>query len=278
MRLRPKHKHVFTGKVPWAILATMFPPRPILLVIALLFWGHAGFGQTVVNSAFLNRYPANKYSDTSNWSPPEVPNNTSARNYNVSIGVGYSVDVDTNATVSNLTLTGSYTGLQISGETFAVTGTTTNQVDKGTISIQSSSTAEAKFSAGTLSRFSNKTLSGNYSIFGNGLPGTLQFNGASVSTLTNAFLYLSGPLSRVVDEFGNDALLNLARLDSASSFYLFDHNIVTNAQFSNEGYLSISQGHNGTTFTAAVGLTNFDSVTRTITGGNFAIGGFDSTV
>jgi hypothetical protein len=257
----------------------MFPSRFLCLGIGLFVCCQSAGAQAVVNSTFLNNSPASKYSDAKNWAPPEVPNNTSAKNYNVNIGVAYAVEVDTNATISNLTLSTSSAGLQIREKTLAVTGTTTDQLAGGThIDIQSSKIAEAKFNAGTLSRFSNNTLSGNYLIFSQGLPATLQFNGAAVSTLSNAYLGLNGPLARVIDESGNDALINLARVDGGATLSIFDHNVVTNAPFSNEGSLSVSQGPSGTTFTAAVGLTNFDLATHTLTGGNFAIGGFDSTV
>jgi hypothetical protein len=254
-------------------------PRRLLFFVVLLLCDRFAVAQTVVKSTFINNSSFSKYSNANNWAPPEVPNNTSAKHYDVDLGMSGGVEVDTDATISNLTLPASSSGLQIVGKTLAVTGTTNNQLAGGThIDIQSSQTAEAKFNAGTLSRFSNKSLSGNFLIFCHGLPATLQFNGASVSTLSNAYLALHGPLARIVDESGNDALINLARVDSTSTLSIFDHNVVTNAPFSNEGSLSVSQGPFGTTFTATVGLTNFDLATRTITGGNFAVGGFDSTV
>jgi len=253
----------------------MFSLRSTAAAVAFLFLQQFAAAQTVVNSTFLNRYPENSYSDPNNWSPAEVPNNTAAKEYNVDISPWFVVEVDNDATISNLTLSGIYTGLNIRQTAFRVTGATTHQIEQGSIYIEASATTAAIFDAGTLSRFSNNTLSGNYTIFSQGSPATLQFNGAAVSTVSG-YLGLYGPLSRIVDEFGNDALLNLARLETGSTLSVSNHSLVTNAPFSNEGRLSISQGQTATTFTAAVSLANFDAATRTITGGEFSIGGYDS--
>lgn len=258
-------------------------PRRVLFLVGLLLCGRFAVAQTVVNSTFVSRFPVSgydKYSNPNNWSPAEVPNNTGAKTYNVNISQNFSIDVDTNATIADLSLSfpQSGGGLRITDKTLAVTGTTTNQLTTGSISITASATGQAKFNAGTLSSFSNHVLSGSYSISSQGGPATLQFQHAAVSTISNGTVYFGGPLARMVDELGNDALPNLAHLDSSASLYITDHSMVTNVPFANDGYLSVGQSKTGTTFTAAVGLTNFDLATRTITGGNFAIGGSNSTV
>jgi hypothetical protein len=251
--------------------------RYLVPFLTLLFLGDFAASQTVVNSTFIDQSAAN-YDDPTNWMPAEVPNNTVLKNYNVNISPGFAVEVNVDATISNLTLAGAFTGLNIRGKTFVVNGTTTNQIKSGVINVESSASAAAKFDAGMLSRFSNKALSGNYIISSYGSPATLQFRGADISTLSDGYFGFNGPLARIVDESGNDALLNLARLESGATLSLFDHSLVTNAPFSNEGSLSITQGHTGTTFTSAVSLTNFDPGTRTITNGNFAIGGYDPAI
>jgi len=250
----------------------MFPLRYLCLAFALLVCCEFARAQTVVNSTFVDHYPNPFYGDPNNWAPPEVPNNTALKQYNVNISPGFGVEVNTDATISNLTLTGQFTALRVTEKTLVVTGTTTNQLDSEGITVQTFSSGEAKFNAGTLSSFSNHTLSGSYSISSRDFPATLQFNGAAVSTLSNGYVGFFGPQAQMVDENGNDALLNVARVDSDATLSIADHSMVTNAPFSNEGSLSVSQIHMATTFTAAVSLTNFDLGTRTITGGNFAIG------
>ena len=167
----------------------MVPSRHLCLALFLLC-GHFATAQTVVQSIFLNRFPAANYDDPSNWSPAEVPNNTALKNYNVLINVGFAVEVNTDATISNLAISGAFTGLNVRGKTFVVTGTTTDGIESGSIDIESSATAAAKFDAGMLTTFSNKTLTGNYTISSYGSPATLQFRGADISRLSNAHLGL----------------------------------------------------------------------------------------
>lgn len=248
----------------------MFSLRSLCAALALLSLRQLATAQTVVNSTFLNRHPEPAiYSDPNNWAPAEVPNNTSAKQYNVDIG--RVVDVDVDATILNLRLGGAYTGLNIVEKTFTINGATTNEIQSGSITIQSSAAAAARFNAGTLSRFANNGLSGNYYIQSDGMPATLQFQGANITTLTDGYFSLSGPLAGMVDENGNDALRNLAHLESSATLSITNHNFVTNAPFSNDGSLFVRQGATTTSFTAAVFLTNFDPATRTITGGNFSI-------
>lgn len=250
-------------------------PRYFLPVLGLLLFGDFAAAQTVVNSFFLNRYPATNYDDPNNWTPAEVPNNNALRNYNVLIGTTFAVEVNVDAAISNLSLSGSFTGgLNIRGKTFLVTGTTTSDLQR--INVESSASAAAKFDAGMLTTFSNKALRGNYAISSYGSPATLQFRGADIRTLEDAHIGFYGPLARIVDESGNDALRNLARVGGRASLSISDHSLVTNAPFSNDGSLSVSQGQTATTFTATVSLTNFDPATRTITGGDFRISASDS--
>ena len=240
----------------------------------VLFFGWVQFAgaQTVVNSTFVNpAFGYGNYNEPNNWNPAEVPNNTATKVFNVNIATFFEVQVTIDATISNLHL-GSATGLAVKlGKTFTVAGSTTIDFPGGLIDIESYAPAPpSKFDAGTLSAFSDHTLRGEYVLEGS----ILQFRGADVWNLRGGGLRLSGPLSAVVDEAGNDALRNLALVDSTAQITLQERNFVTNAPFLNEGSLNLWSSTLGpSTFTATAGLKNFDAVTRTLSGGRFDLGG-----
>jgi hypothetical protein len=252
--------------------------RNLAPLFTLLVLGEFAAAQTVVNSTFLDHYPIGNYSDPNNWTPAEVPNNTAAKQFNVTIAVPFFVDVDIDgATISNLTLGGGqFSGLTITNRTFSVTGTTVNQSESGAILIESGRDAPAKFSAGTLTNFSANTLRGNYRVASYGTAATLQFIGANIFTLRDGDVELYGSLAAIMDESGNDALRTLGRLDSTATLWLSDHNLVTQAPFFNDGSIFIYPGYMPTAFTATVSLENFDPATRTITGGTFSVSGAGS--
>src|SRR5213595_3237249 len=78
---------------------TRFGPFLVVLLTA----ARIATAQEIVNSIFTPQYPDhNSYSDPANWSPPEVPNNSPAKNYNVTIRSPANLDID--ATVSNLVI------------------------------------------------------------------------------------------------------------------------------------------------------------------------------
>jgi hypothetical protein len=249
----------------------MFPSRYLCLALVLLC-GHVVTAQTVVNSTFVNPvFGYDNYDDPNNWNPAEVPNNTATKLFNVNIATFFEVEVAIDATISNLHL-GSSTGLAVKlGKTFTVTGATTIELPGGGIDIESYSPAPpSKFDAGTLSTFSNHTLRGGYILDGS----ILQFRGADVWNLRGGGLRLTGPLSAVVDEAGNDALRNLALVDASAQITLDNRNLVTNAPFLNEGSLSLWSSTLGpSTFTATAGLRNFDASTRTLSSGSFDLSG-----
>jgi hypothetical protein len=254
----------------------MVPPRSIFLALGLLLCQRFVHGQTVVNSTFVGKAPApnfEHYSNPTSWSPAEVPNNTAAKRFNVTTGdTTFQVLVDIDATISNLTITPPYGSISVSGKTFTVTGTTSLAHD-GFINVEFSGGAAGKFNAGTFLRFSDHTLSGYYNIGSSVNPGpaTMQFNGADIWTFTDGQLFLDGPFSALVDEAGNDALRNFARLDKSGSAYFNDHTVLTSAPFFNDGEMYITQDTVPATFTAAVSLANFDPATRTLTGGIFSL-------
>lgn len=251
----------------------MLPVRNLSLIFGLLVLARFATAQTVVNSLYVG--PTNgTYSPAKNWSPAEVPNNTEARSYNVTIPpTTFVLSVDVDATISNLTLGGL---LRIYGKTLTVTGTTlsaTNQAPN--ISLTSDPNAPAAFNAGVLAAFSNNTLTGRYiisSILSS--PATLQFKGANVSIVSGE-LSLYGAFARIIDENGSDALQNLGRIENGSVLSLDGGNVTTAAPFTNNGTLNLG-GDYPTTFTALTSLTNFDSATHTLSGGTFVLNQFDS--
>ena len=248
----------------------MFPPRFILLAVCGSIAARSCLAVTGVDSTFLNR-PTQQplYSDPANWSPPEVPNNTADRLYNVTIGPPYFVHVDIAATISNLLLPSSFPGLIVE-KNLTVAGTTQNQMLGGSITVQSGDNLPATFKSGSLSSYLNGALFGSYSLIDSGAPATLQFNGARIATLSGGRFTLFGPLARIVDQNGVDALSSLARIDANATLALA-RSLVTNAPFKNDGSLVLFPSGTPTAFTATVGLVNFNSSTRTLTGGDFQI-------
>src|SRR3954467_6576670 len=103
-----------------------FPP--LGLVVSLTFLaGHLVVGQTVVNSTFTpHGYDGyGYYGDAANWSPPEVPNNSPEKTYNITIPQsGFQIRINIDATVSNLTLDSAEILSDGQGHTLAVNGAT----------------------------------------------------------------------------------------------------------------------------------------------------------
>ncbi len=224
--------------------------------------------QTVVNSTFVAQYGS--YRQRSNWSPAEVPRNTASREYNVDLGRSQYVDVDVNATISNLTHRDTPGNLQILNHIFRVTGTT--EIKRPHVSVVSNSSLPSAFNAGTLSAFSSGALTGEYELTSYvGAPATLKFRGANVLALHDAILSLNGAGTVVVDENGNDALRNLGEIDAASKLLLDNRDLVSASPVSIKGALELG-AYGGAIFTASASLTNFDPATRTLTGGRFAVG------
>jgi hypothetical protein len=226
--------------------------------------------QTVVNSTF-QPHASDYYGDANNWSPPEVPNNSPETIYNVTIRDAVRLNVD--ATVSNLTLTGTG-GISNRGHSLAVTGHAT--LENPGLSIDSYE-GNAVFSAGSLSTFSGGTLTGQY-YFNNSNVGsdwaTLQFGGADIVTLSGATVWFTGPRSRIVDELGNDGLRNLAHIDAGSTLTLGGYQTVVAGPFTNDGILYIASDAQPGHFTVTGVLTNFDAASRTLTGGNYWLGAY----
>jgi len=249
----------------------MFSLRSLAAALASLSLTQLAAAQTVVNSTYLGQCQA-AYSDPNCWNPPEVPANTAAKQYAVTIPEHETISFDISATISNLNLTGS---AYIWGVDFTVAGTTDVPVDDffHVIIGSGGGSAATSFNAGTLSTYSAHTLRGRHSISADGaVPATFQFNGADIRVLSEGSLSLAGALARVTDEFGNDGLRNLARIDSTGELSLLGHNLTTTIPFTNDGTLNLGFASTPTTFAATGGLTNFDSTDRTLRGGRFIVG------
>jgi|GEM_PF-1098766 len=249
--------------------------RCSLILSATLAAVQLAAAQTVVNSTFQPHPGAGdgNYGSANNWSPAEVPNNSPERIYNVTIRDTVYLNVD--ATVSNLTLTG--TGLIYNrGHSLAVTGHAT--LEDPHLSIDSYE-GNAAFSAGSLSTFSGGTLTGYYYLDNNSAGSdwaTLQVVGADVVTLSGATVWMTGSRTRLVDELGNDGLRSLAHIDAGSTLTLGGHQTVVAGPFTNDGILYISSHYDQPgKFTVTGVLTNFEAASRTLTGGNYWLGAYD---
>jgi hypothetical protein len=234
---------------------------------AVALWLIAGqpflSAQTVVNSTWLGG--DFKYSNPANWSPAEVPNNSATKIYNVTAPLHLSADID--ATVANLTLAA---GIYLE-RSYTVTGTTTLH---STLWLNSFSPGGVIFKTSSLSTLSNGVLTGSYLLeqqHPTDGPALLQLNGASVIKLSNAQLSLAGPFTGFIDEFGTNALNNLAEIDSSSRLGISGQQLVTGApQFRNDGILSI---FGDSAFIITGTFINFDNSTKTLAGGSYEIGG-----
>jgi hypothetical protein len=240
-----------------------------LILSATLAAVQLASAQTIVNSVFTP-HGLGYYGDANNWSPPEVPNNTPDRIYNVTIQAGVTMNVD--ATVSDLTLTGLFYNR---GNSLAVAGLAT--LEDPYLAIYSYD-GDSTFSAGSLSTLSGGTLTGTYE-FSNAEMGstwaTLQIGGADVRKLSGATVSLVGPRTRLVDEFGNDGLRNLAHIDAGSTLSMSGQQRVIAGPFTNDGSLSIGNSSDQPgLFTVTGVLTNFDTASRTLTGGYYGLGGY----
>jgi hypothetical protein len=140
------------------------------------------------------------------------------------------------------------------GRNFTTAGNFTNN---GTLTV---GTSTSKFDVnGNLSNFSGTTLNGGtYN-----LTGALQFNAANIVT-NAANISLTGTASKILDQSGNNALLNFATNASGGSFGVFGgRTFSTSVAFTNLGTLDIGTKSSFTVggtglFTQSSGLTQDD--------------------
>lgn len=234
--------------------------RQLLIV---LFASHTAFAVTAVDSTWL--YGDVRYSNPANWSPAEVPNNTTDKSYNVSALSLLVLDID--ATVTNASL---QAGFEARDHSFTVRERTTLGNADGAIPdiLLNAINVPVTFSTGILTSFSSGVLTGKYELNG---AATLQFGGANITTLRSARLSLNSASARVIDENGNDALRNLRTVEANSSLSLSE-------PFTSAGDITIGgllEVH--APFTISGSLTNFDAATRTLQGGSFSVNGDANT-
>jgi len=144
--------------------------------------------------------------------------------------------------------------------------------NKGTIQANTGSTLEILGPSGSFTNFnsSTDTLTGGTYI----ADGTIQF-GTSNSTAnditTNAAkITLSGTSSQILDQFGNNALANLATNAAGGSFTINSgRNFTTAGNFTNNGTLNV--GSSNSKFDVNGNLTNFSGTT--LSGGTYNLTG-----
>jgi fibronectin-binding autotransporter adhesin len=162
--------------------------------------------------------------------------------------------------LATITSTGSFS--LSSGAAFTTVGNFTNS---GALTVNSGS----KFtvvSTGTLTNFSGTTLTGGTYTVG----GTLLFAGANIVT-DAANITLNGTGEIENSTTSKSGLANLATITSAGSFTLgSEANFKTLGNLTDSGRLTINSG---STLTVAGDLTNFNSSTKTLTGGTYTVGG-----
>lgn len=230
-------------------------------ILPLVVLVEVASAQTIVNSTFTGAGGNLDYSNPSNWAPAEVPNNSAAKNYNVTAQYHVSLDID--ATVSNLTALGSF--LSEYGKTYIVTGNTTVEPPFGELFIQSGIFRIN----GALTNFDSATrtlTSGRYII-----KDTLQFPDADIVN-NGATLMFSHPGAVIIDGSGADGLRHFARNLESGLLTIADGDFTIPNRFTNNGTLQVSAGSlAGASLTMAGGLTNFDVQSNTLTDGVYDI-------
>jgi hypothetical protein len=228
--------------------------------------------ETVVNSTFVGGGDSiNKYSNPANWSPAEVPNNSSSKIYDITVALKY-VNLDMDATVENLTLIGQTASFYVNGFSYTVTGTATVDANSyldafGTFLI-----------TGSLSNFdaSSMTLSGGrYSVTSvNGRTSSLRFPGADIVN-NSAWITLFGQTAAITDTLGRDGLRNFAHNLAGARFSVVARDYTINNVFTNDGMLTVgSTATNPTSLGSSltiVSLTNYDAQSKRLAGGVFDI-------
>lgn len=239
----------------------------VFLLLSLLCAVDSVSGATLVDSTFRDDGPY-AYSNSLNWFPREVPNNTADKMYNVTAAAGFNLDID--AAISNLTFGG---GIYSYGHSFTVTGATiidTGSVRDWSVYIQGGN-QPVSCALGSLSTFENGTLTGRYYMAG---PATLQFNMANVTTLSNAIVWLVNANSRIVDENGVNGLRSLERIEADSALTMGGQQFFTLGDLTMDGSLSVQTVDSGPALFSITGaLTNFDQPSRTLLNGSYVVSG-----
>jgi hypothetical protein len=240
------------------------------------------------------------WSDSAHWSPQQVPNNFSNSFFNTTLtGLTLmaqlsnenrsitrtfgTIRLDISATVSNLTLSsagltnGGFFGFD-SSNLLSVTGSTTdlsvqNQAENPGFTVTTrAGDADAILSLGQFTNFSGGTLSSTrFTLFSQGAAATVQFTGANIVTLSNTSVSLTGSNVHIIDENGNDGLRNLAVIGTGSGLSVSALDYVQTGNLTVNGFIGLNDSGLNTSFTINGSLTNFDSGSRTLTGGSFDV-------
>jgi hypothetical protein len=242
------------------------------------------------------------WSNSGQWNPATVPNNTADNYYNPTItGLTLTVplvgsptgatltrtfgearmDVDTVISDLNLTTAGvTSNGLLINEHSLIVLGTTSDQSSsQPSLNVQQTGflinavNNDVLFSLGNFANFSGTTLNGTrLNLESEGPVATIQFNGAHVVTL-NASVSLSGANAQITDENGNNGLRDLAVIGQNASLVVITRAFTTAGNLTVNGSLGLQDFTSGssTDFTVNGNLTNFDPATRTLNGGIFGL-------
>lgn len=246
--------------------------RLVALTAAICGAGSVAIGQTVVNSTFLDG--DHFYSHPANWSPAEVPNNSADKIYNVTTPALSRLSLDTDATVTNLTV-GGYNFL-LNGGSYTVAGTASIGTNTQ-LNIGGTSTFTIN---GSLSNFDSttKTLTGGiYRVGSSDAPGaaTPIFRFPDADIVNNgAALYLYGA-SAITDNAGRDALRNFTHNLPIGSLTVGGRDYTINNPVTNEGPLVVFGGQSAAgRLILAGGLRNYDPQTKRLSGGIYQISVF----
>jgi hypothetical protein len=228
------------------------------------------------------------YNNPANWSPQVVPNNGNGGNtYRVTIGKSGPTSTS-DVTVDALTLQ-DMSSLIVDDHLFSSAVTRNNASIafspydnyefSGGIAVRAFLVA-GKHAAANLGALANydaatQTLeSGAYSIlsYDTTYQAILSFKGAQIVT-NSATINIAGGGSKITDEFGADALAPLA---INNGLLIIGQPFATAGDFTNNGDLrvtgAVSPSAPGIVFNVTGQLTNFDPVTKTLTGGSFYVG------
>jgi hypothetical protein len=261
----------------------------LALSVALALFSHAGeAGQVEVKYV-----GGTDYADPASWSPQVVPNNGNGGNtYRVTIGDAehtYGPASNVDVTIDALTLQ-NRASLVVTDHLFSSAATSNNVAGlvpplspygfSGGVAVQAF-LVNGKYAAANLGALASynpatETLeSGGYTLlsYDASYQAILSFNGARIVT-NSAAINIAGGGSKIRDEFGADALAPLA---INNGLLIIGQPFATAGNFTNNGDLrvtgSLSPSAPPVVFNVTGRLTNFDPVTKTLTGGAFYLGG-----
>jgi hypothetical protein len=226
-----------------------------------------------IKSTYIGPVGGN-WSDPANWSPPIVPKNDGNQKFVVFVESEYpGMNLDIDVRLNKFKLTGD--GSTVNGINHSLQSCATSlgvdfpdeQFGGGYIT-PVALTRNVIADLGNLADFSDQTLktgqmAPDASAAGPGITSTIQFNNADIRA-TNGYIGIFGADSRIVDQYGHDALANL---DHILLYGIFD--VETGREFTTAG----SFLNEGTTVVYSTGFIGPDApATLVITGDYTGIG------